>query len=166
MKTSENLMFFWCFQGLEEGCIGNKRVNFFSRKTKFCKNTFFFCMHHVCCGITASWGSSFLKNKLNRFLPNLNFEMLFIFLVTRDLILRIMHYLSCISFNTNFNYINFETYSMTSISKNHTEVAFSSRLPLRGFLSKLQTTWAKFEVFLSVNCKYLQSYRKTWNVWL
>ena len=109
-------------------------------------------MHHVCCGITASWGSSFLKNKLNRFLPNLNFEMLFIFLVIRDLILRIMHYLSCISFNTNFNYINFETYSMTSISKNHTEVAFSSRLPLRGFLSKLQ----KFSFQLIVNiCNHI-----------
>ena len=50
---------------------------------------------------------------------------------------------------------------MTSIPKNHAEVAFSSCLRLRVFLSKLQITWAKFEVFRSVNCKYLQSYRKT-----
>ena len=27
LKTSENLPVFWCFQGLEEGCIENKLVN-------------------------------------------------------------------------------------------------------------------------------------------
>ena len=26
LKTSENLTFFWCFQGVEKGCIGNKWV--------------------------------------------------------------------------------------------------------------------------------------------
>ena len=29
LKTSENLTVFWCFQGLEEGCIGSKCVNSF-----------------------------------------------------------------------------------------------------------------------------------------
>ena len=29
LKTSENLKVFWCFQGVEKGCIGNKWVNFF-----------------------------------------------------------------------------------------------------------------------------------------
>ena len=27
LKTSENLQVFWCFQGVEKGCIGNKWVN-------------------------------------------------------------------------------------------------------------------------------------------
>ena len=27
LKTSENLTVFWCFQGAEKGCIGNKGVN-------------------------------------------------------------------------------------------------------------------------------------------
>ena len=27
LKTSENLMVFWCFQGVEKGCIGNEWVN-------------------------------------------------------------------------------------------------------------------------------------------
>ena len=27
LKTSENLMIFWCFQGVEKGCIGNKWTN-------------------------------------------------------------------------------------------------------------------------------------------
>ena len=27
LKTSENRKVFWCFQGVEKGCIGNKRVN-------------------------------------------------------------------------------------------------------------------------------------------
>ena len=27
IKISENLAFFWCFQGVEKGCIGNKWVN-------------------------------------------------------------------------------------------------------------------------------------------
>ena len=28
LKTSENLTVFWCFQGVEKGCIGNEWVNF------------------------------------------------------------------------------------------------------------------------------------------
>ena len=27
LKTSENRKVFWCFQGVDKGCIGNKRVN-------------------------------------------------------------------------------------------------------------------------------------------
>ena len=27
LKISENRMIFWCFQGVEKGCIGNKWVN-------------------------------------------------------------------------------------------------------------------------------------------
>ena len=27
LKTSENLMVFWCFQGVKKGCIGNKWAN-------------------------------------------------------------------------------------------------------------------------------------------
>ena len=26
MKTSENLTVFWCFQGVEKGCIGNEWI--------------------------------------------------------------------------------------------------------------------------------------------
>ena len=27
LKTSENRKFFWCFQGVDEGCIGNEGLN-------------------------------------------------------------------------------------------------------------------------------------------
>ena len=30
LKTSENLTIFWCFQGVEKGCIGNEWVNVLS----------------------------------------------------------------------------------------------------------------------------------------
>ena len=32
LKTSENFTIFWCFQGVEKGCIGNKRV----KQVSFC----------------------------------------------------------------------------------------------------------------------------------
>ena len=32
LKTSENLKVFWCFQGVEKGCIRNKWVNFWENK--------------------------------------------------------------------------------------------------------------------------------------
>ena len=39
LKTSENLTVFWCFQGVEKGCIGNKWVN-----VHFCKSK----LHYSC----------------------------------------------------------------------------------------------------------------------
>ena len=37
LKTSENLKVFWCFQGVEKGCIGNEQVkiHFFQNWKKF-----------------------------------------------------------------------------------------------------------------------------------
>ena len=35
LKTEENLTVFWCFQGVEKGCIGNEWVN--PRSTDFTK---------------------------------------------------------------------------------------------------------------------------------
>ena len=34
LKTSEDLKVFWCFQGLEKGCIGNTWVNYKSHDTE------------------------------------------------------------------------------------------------------------------------------------
>ena len=42
LKKSENRMIFWCFQGAEEGCIKNKRVNLFQADLPLYSNTFFF----------------------------------------------------------------------------------------------------------------------------
>ena len=36
LKTSENRKFFWCFQEVEKGCIGNKWVNIFFDIAKLC----------------------------------------------------------------------------------------------------------------------------------
>ena len=33
LKTSDNLTIFWCFQGVEKGCIGNEWVNIFVRRS-------------------------------------------------------------------------------------------------------------------------------------
>ena len=38
LKTSENLTVFWCFQGVEKGCIGNKWVKWKCRFKKIINN--------------------------------------------------------------------------------------------------------------------------------
>ena len=39
LKTSEDLKVFWCFQGLEKGCIGKEWVNVFGKIYKHLKRT-------------------------------------------------------------------------------------------------------------------------------
>ena len=39
LKASENLMVFWCFQGVQKGCIGNKRVKIVANGTTKCSRS-------------------------------------------------------------------------------------------------------------------------------
>ena len=42
LKTSENLIVFWCFQGVEKGCIGNKwvKLSVYIQILYFCNSSF------------------------------------------------------------------------------------------------------------------------------
>ena len=46
LKKSENRMIFWCFQGAEEGCIKNKRVNLFQADLPLYSNAFYFFLQY------------------------------------------------------------------------------------------------------------------------